>query len=150
MVRTAFLLDSNVLSEPLRPHPSASLLAQLEANQERLATSTTVWHELHYGLERLPRSRRRRAIEDYLAELSASSLVILPYDEEAARWHAAERARLERMGRPVAFADGQIAAVARVHGLVLVTANTRDFEPFEGLAVESWVEARNVQGGAHR
>jgi tRNA(fMet)-specific endonuclease VapC len=139
VVNPAFLLDSNVLSEPLRPRPSGRLLGLLDSNHDRLATCTTVWHELHYGLERLARSRRREAIEAYLTELASSSLVIMPYGVEAARWHAAERARLERMGRSVSFADGQIAAVARVHGLVLVTANARDFELFEGLAVESWL-----------
>jgi tRNA(fMet)-specific endonuclease VapC len=76
-----------------------------------------------------------QAIESYLAGLAVSSLVILPYDEEAARWHAKVRARLERDGRPPAFAGSQIAAVARVNGLVLVTASTRDFEAFEGLAL---------------
>ncbi len=134
-----FLLDSNVLSEPLRPRPSQRLLEQLEANEGHVATSSTVWHELHFGLERLPPSRRREAIEAYLAELGSSQLAILPYDVEAARWHARERARLEREGLTPAFADGQIAAVARVNGFVLVTANTRDFELFEGLAVESWL-----------
>jgi tRNA(fMet)-specific endonuclease VapC len=65
-------------------------------------------------------------------------LPILPYDEEAASWHARERARLARRGRPPSAADGQIAAIARVNELVLVTANSRDFRRFEGLSLEDW------------
>lgn len=134
-----FLLDSNVLSEPLRPAPSPRLLARLEEHQNRLFTSSTVWHELHFGVERLARGRRRLAIEAYLAELAASELVILPYQADAAQWHAGERARLQREGLTPAFADGQIAAVAHVNGLVLVTANLSDFAHFEGLHLANWL-----------
>jgi tRNA(fMet)-specific endonuclease VapC len=63
---------------------------------------------------------------------------ILPYDEVAAAWHAAERARLERSGTAAPFVDGQIAAIAKAHELVLVTANVRDFVRFEALDVENW------------
>ncbi len=139
MVNSGYLLDANALSEPLRPRPSGRLLGRLAAPGGQLFTASIVWHELHFGLERLPPGRRRDAIEAYLAELAGSELVILPFDVAAARWHARERARLVRAGRTPAFADGQIAAVARVNGLVLVTANLRDFEAYEGLEVESWV-----------
>jgi len=66
------------------------------------------------------------------------SFPILPYDEAAATWHGKERARLEALGRPAPFVDGQIAAIAHVHGLVLVTANDRDFGRFKGVTVENW------------
>jgi tRNA(fMet)-specific endonuclease VapC len=57
-------------------------------------------------------------------------------------WHeAVYGARLEQLGRPPAFADAQIAAVAIANELVLVTANVKDFSRFEGLAVESWLGA---------
>lgn len=139
MVSSDFLLDANVLSEPMRPMPSARLLERLAAPGGQLFTASIVWHELHFGLERLALGRRRDAVDAYLAELAASELMILPYDIAAARWHAQERARLVRAGRTPAFADGQIAAVARTNGLVLVTANLHDFEHFESLEVESWV-----------
>jgi tRNA(fMet)-specific endonuclease VapC len=66
------------------------------------------------------------------------SFPILPYDEAAATWHGEERARLEALGRPAPFVDGQIAAIAHVHGLVLVTTNDKDFARFKGLPVENW------------
>lgn len=63
---------------------------------------------------------------------------ILDYDRRAAEWHASERARLMAAGRTPPFIDGQIAAVARVNDLTLVTRNQRDFRWFEGLRMERW------------
>ena len=83
-------------------------------------------------------SKKRRAIEAYLEEAVRNALPILPYDEEAASWHASERARLAKRGRSPAAADGQIAAIARVNDLMVVTANVKDFRRFEGLEVVNW------------
>jgi len=62
----------------------------------------------------------------------------LPYDDRAAEWHAAERVRLERAGKPAPFADAQIAAVAATNGLTVVTANLADFRAFKGVKVTNW------------
>ncbi len=137
-MKLRFLLDTNVLSEPVRPAPNPQVISSLERFGNEIATASPVWTELLYGCYRLPPSSRRREIEHYLLEISASSLPILPYDEAAADWHAAERARLEALGKTPAFVDGQIAAVAQIRGLVLVTRNVSDFVNFEGLAVENW------------
>lgn len=114
------------------------MLARIEAHEGELATCAIVWHELQYGAARLPASRKRRAIETYLDEAVRAALPILPYDEASAAWHARERARLGRRGRPPAAADGQIAAIAHLNELVLVTSNVRDFRCFEGLSVQDW------------
>lgn len=63
---------------------------------------------------------------------------VLEYDREAADWHALERARLSASGRTPPFTDGQIAAIAHVNDLILVTGNSRDFEGFQGLRLEDW------------
>jgi tRNA(fMet)-specific endonuclease VapC len=63
---------------------------------------------------------------------------ILPYDQEAADWHAAERVRLAGIRRTPPFIDGQIAAVAATRGLILVTANVADFQHFAGLPIVDW------------
>ena len=60
------------------------------------------------------------------------------YDTAAADWHATERARLEKLGQKPPFADTQIAAVAFVHGLSVVTVNLADFAAFQGLKIEDW------------
>jgi tRNA(fMet)-specific endonuclease VapC len=86
----------------------------------------------------LPKGKRRTALEAYLRDVVQGSFPILPYDEAAATWHGEERARLEALGRPAPFVDGQIAAIAKVHGLVLATSNDKDFARFRGLTVENW------------
>ncbi|OFW07357.1 MAG: hypothetical protein A3H96_05110 [Acidobacteria bacterium RIFCSPLOWO2_02_FULL_67_36] len=63
------------------------------------------------------------AIEAYLRDVVRASFPNLPYDEAAATWHGEERARLEALGPPAPFVDGQIAAIAHVQGLMLVTAS---------------------------
>ncbi len=138
MTPARYLLDTNVVSEPLRPRPSDALLGRLKRNAAHAAVPSVVWHELVYGWSRLPPGRRRDAIGRYLSQVVAPSFPVLAYDRDAADWHARERARLEADGRPASYADGQVAAIARVHGLVLVTRNVRDFAAFEGLEVQDW------------
>lgn len=135
-----YLVDTNIVSEPLRPAPNPKILEQLRRHQEHLATASVVWHELLFGCHRLLASKRRAAIEEYLHRVVATSIEILPYDERAAVWHAAERARLALAGRTPPFADGQIAAVARTNDLVLITLNQADYDGFRDLRVEDWRE----------
>lgn len=126
------------MSEPIKSRPNARVVAAIRRHEAQLATCAIVWHELRYGVARLASSAKRRAIEAYLDEAVRAALPILPYDEQAAAWHAQQRARLAKRGRPPAAADGQIAAIARVNELTLVTANPRDFRRFEGLSIEDW------------
>ena len=135
---TRFLLDTNVISEPLRPRPDQTLIRRLQDHQNQIAIPSPVWHELLYGCFRLPPSRRRDAIEAYLLETVRPSFPIVSYDAAAADWHSHERARLESSGKTPPYVDGQIAAVAAVNNLKLVTANLTDFQSFEGLEVISW------------
>jgi tRNA(fMet)-specific endonuclease VapC len=135
----AYLLDTNIVSEPLRPRPNQHLLARLQQHQQELAIAAVVWHEMVYGYQRLPPSARREMISAYLHDVVAPSLPILPYDAQAAAWHAVERARLTGIGKTPTFVDGQIAAVAAVNNLTLVTANVADYTDFEGLRIENWL-----------
>ena len=82
---------------------------------------------------RLPDSRRRDFLTDYLNMIYVE-LPILAYDTRAAEWHARERARLAATGRTPPFVDGQIAAIAAVNQLTLVSRNVRDFTIFDGLS----------------
>lgn len=132
-----YVLDTNVLSEPMRPIPDPEVMDRIATARDAIATASPVWHEIEFGRLRLPAGKRRRAIETILREI-ASVLVILPYDANAAAWHARERARLSRLGKVPPFVDGQIAAITAVNDLVLVTRNVRDFSGFTGLGVESW------------
>ena len=86
----------------------------------------------------MPEGRRKQALTGYLEHVLKRPLIILPYDHEAALWYALEHARLAAQGRTPPFVDGQIAAIAMVHNLTLVTCNTNDFFDFAGLVVENW------------
>lgn len=133
-----YLLDTNIVSEPLRPAPNQQILGRLKRYEAEIAIAAVVWHELLYGSHRLSPSAKQSAIEAYLNDVIALSFPILPYDIQAAQWHAAERARLVSLGKTPPFVDGQIAAIARVNNLILVTANTTDFSMFQDLRVENW------------
>jgi len=137
-VTVSYLLDTCILSEPLRPRPDPAILARLARHDGQCAIASVTWNELWFGCARLPDSARRRAIEDYLEQVVAPGLPVLPYDESAARWHGEERARLSTRGTPPPFVDGMIAAIARTRHLVLVTRNTADFACFEGLTCTDW------------
>ncbi len=133
-----FLLDTNVLSEPVLERPSRKVLGKLLQHQGIVATAAPAFGELLLGARRLPKGRRRTRIEDYVAEAVRGVVPILPYCEESADWHASERARLESIGATPAFVDGQIAAIAATHDLVVVTRNVSHFSCFETVKVVSW------------
>lgn len=135
-----YLLDTNIISESTRPTPTLKVMQRLQQERRNVATASVVWHELLFGCQRLPLSRRRSQLETYFQDLLLSGLVILPYTQQSAEWHAAERVRLTAIGQSPAFADGMIAATAHQHGLILVTRNVDDFAGFSGLQVENWFE----------
>jgi tRNA(fMet)-specific endonuclease VapC len=134
-VTAKFLLDTNVVSEPLKPKPNRSLMTRLERHEHEVAVPSIVWHELLFGHYLLAESKKRTAIKEYLTAIEWD---IAPYDALAADWHAAERARLSNLGRTPPFADGQIAAIAATKGMTLVTFNLRDFASFKGLSLVDW------------
>ncbi len=133
-----YLLDTNVVSEPLRPKPQHGVIRKLSRHEDEIAIPSVVWHELRFGAERLPPSRRRDVIIQYLDDVILPTMPILDYDRAAAEWHAKERARLVSRGETPSFADGQIAAIAHVNDLTLVTFNDADFRRFAELRVVSW------------
>ena len=133
-----YLLDTNILSEPVKTAPQKTVLELIERHQHEIVTASPVWHELVFGCRRLPVSRKREILENYLNDVIKPNMIILPYDERAAEWHAKERARLSLTGYTPAFVDGQIASIAKVNGLILVTRNSADFKKFSKLKLENW------------
>lgn len=133
-----FLLDTNVLSEPTRRRPIAGVQSRLQAHRDEVCTAAPVLHEMHNGLALMPDGRRKQQLIRYANEVLRPPFVVLPYDREAALLHAKERARLTSQGRTPPFVDGQIAAIAMVNDLILVTRNIRDFEDFKDLRWEDW------------
>ena len=136
-----YLIDTNVLSEAVKTVPDKSVMNMLERRQHEIATAAPVWHELQFGCQRLPRSRKREIIASFLNDIVKRTMLILPYDDRAAEWHAGERARLSLKGLTPSFVDGQIAAISVVNGLILVTRNIDDFKQFLRLKIENWHNA---------
>jgi len=132
------LVDTSTLSWVIAPRPNKKVVQRLARNGASCAIAAPIWHELWYGCNRLATGKRRTELEAFLRDVVRPSFPVLPYDEPAATWHGSERARLEQAGKPPPFVDGQIAAIASVAGLVLVTANPRDFARFNELRVENW------------
>jgi tRNA(fMet)-specific endonuclease VapC len=133
-----YLVDTNIVSEIMRPHPDPNVSARWQQQNASITIATVTWHELLAGTYRLPLSQRRNGMETFLREQLERTVPILPYDQPSAEWHARERARLSQMGRTPSYPDGQIAAIAAMNRLILVTRNVADFADFQGIAVEDW------------
>ena len=133
-----YLLDTNIVSEPVRKSPNTEVVKQLKAEAGGLAIAATTWHELLFGVLRMNRSQKRPALEQYLLSTIQPEVPVLPYDVDTATWFSQERARMSREGLSPSYADGQIAAVAVVNNLILVTRNVADFAHFSDLQVINW------------
>jgi tRNA(fMet)-specific endonuclease VapC len=131
-VNHRFLLDTNVLSELLREQPNPEVLTKFHQFIHVSCIGSPTWHELWFGAHRKPPSAKRENLERFLLEDVLPHISILPYNRREAEWHAEERARLVSMGKTPPIVDGQIAAIAAVNGLILVTSNVSDFIHFTG------------------
>lgn len=141
-----YLLDTSVLAEPLKINPDVDVLAALDRHGSDCAVPAPVWHELYFGMLRLPAGRKRTMIRTFLEETIAVNLPILPYDEQAAHLHGEFRAALEKKGHVPTFVDAQIAAIAISQQLKLVTRNIRDFRHIPGLRIECWHHVNGDDG----
>lgn len=135
------LLDTNVLSELMRPRPDAAVSAWL-ADQPAadVFLSVIAEAELRYGVAILPAGRRRErlaaAVENMLQGEFARR--ILPFDGQAARLYAEIGAGRRAAGRPISHADCQMAAIARCRGAAIATRNTGDFQRCGVEVINPW------------
>lgn len=136
-MNVVYLLDTNTISEPIKPTPNTQVIEQLERYQAQIALPVFVVYELIRGAYQLPESKKRVRILRYV-EKTISQLPVLPYTQEAASWHGIESARLQSIGKSPPFIDAQIAAIARTNNLILVTRNTEDFKHFADLELKNW------------
>jgi tRNA(fMet)-specific endonuclease VapC len=139
MKRTiVYLLDTNIISEPTKKQPNQNVLQKLKQHNGQYAISSITWHELNYGVDRMPIGKRKSLLQQYLHTLEKNELTILPYDKVAARWLAIERHRLISIGSTPAKEDSEIAAIAITNKLILATRNTTDFESINDVIIENW------------
>ena len=135
---SGFLLDTNVVSELVKPAPEPSVIAFL-TSQTDLWLSTIVLHELDFGLNLLPRGRRRDRLSSVLSTfLSEYSDQIIPVDRREAEQAAAMRAQARRLGRVLYLADALIAGMAKAHDLSLATRNVMDFNDLGVEVTNPW------------
>ena len=125
------VLDTNVVSELLRTTPTPRVDAWLAAQDGAIVFFTSIGEaELRHGVALLPAGRRRALLAEAIEYILEEDFHdrILPFDREAARAYAAIAAERRAAGRPISQVDCQIAAIARSHGAVVATRNTRDYE----------------------
>ena len=130
-VAAMIVVDTNVVSELMLPRPAAAVIDWASAQVIPTLYLTTISEaELRYGVAILPIGRRREqllaAVEGVLREDFAGR--VIPFDRQAARAYAAIAAARRAAGRPIKYADCQIAAIARSVGASVATRNVRDFE----------------------
>jgi hypothetical protein len=132
------LLDTNVLSELMRPSPDPAVLPWLDGQAaDELWISAVTVAEIRLGIALLPDSRRRGRLAELVEALFHEDFAdrCLPFDAEAAVEYAAIVAARRQRGRPISVEDAQIAAIARSLGLTLATRNTADFANIDQLRV---------------
>ena len=132
------LLDTNVLSEFMRPRPAPQVVEWLNGQRaDRLYVSAVSRAEIELGLALMPAGKRQESLASAAQAMFEYDLAgcCLPFDERAASHYAQLVAARTRMGRPISVEDAQVAAIALSHGLVLATRNTADFQAIAGLAL---------------
>lgn len=123
-----YLLDTNVLSEGMRPKPDDKVIRWLNAHQEESAISALTLAEMARGAEVLPDGKRKNELLRLLRFMQEDFAdAILPFDEAVAWEWARYCKRISDNGQSVAAMDSLIAATAQAYGLVVVTRNTQDF-----------------------
>jgi toxin FitB len=126
------LLDTNVVSELMRPRPDSRVLSWVAAqplSETAIATITVM--EIRFGIALLPQGRRRTDLDTRFRQLLARAFTgrVLAFDQPAADASAEIRAQRRQRGNPITVEDSMIAAIARVHGAPVAT---RDLAGFEG------------------
>jgi tRNA(fMet)-specific endonuclease VapC len=127
-----YLLDTNAVIAILNKSETRTFENAMKHRMGDVGTSSIVLHELYFGAYKSARQERNLSI------LSALRLPVLDFDDEDAKEAGRIRAQLSQKGRPIGPYDVLIAGQAVRYGLVLVTANTREFTRVSGLICEDW------------
>jgi predicted nucleic acid-binding protein len=138
------VLDTNVISELMRPAPDRRVSAWIGARAaNRIYTTALNKAEIMLGVELLPKGRRREALreaaEAMFADLFATRVV--SFDAAASQHYATVVASRIRKGRPIETIDAEICAICRAHGATLATRNVTDFDDCDIDVVNPWLAA---------
>ena len=134
------LLDTNVVSEVMRPQPHPSVLAWLDDQvAETLFLSSVTLAEMLFGIEVMPAGRRKNSLAETFAGISAAfDQRILAFDAEAARRYAGLAARARAAGKGFPVADGYIAAIAVAKGFQVASRDTGPFRAAGVPVIDPW------------
>jgi len=140
------LLDTNIISELMRPKPNVAVIEWLDEQfSDELFLSAIVKAEIEMGIAILDNGKRKQALLQ-AAELIFTSFTnrCLPFDGETATHYAKIIAFTKKQGRPMSVEDAQIAAIAVQNAALLATRNTSDFDFLENLnLVNPWLYTTN-------
>lgn len=136
------ILDTNVVSEPMKLHGNPVVQTWLDQQAaETLYLTATSLSELLVGIEILPDGKRKEGLDTALSELvGLFGSRILPFDQQAAMAYAPLVGRARANGRHISVADGQIAAIAAVHGFTVATRDTAPFVAVGLPVINPWEE----------
>jgi predicted nucleic acid-binding protein len=135
------ILDTNVLSEIMKPKPATTVIDWMAAQPAaNLYTTSITQAEILHGLMLLPPGRRRSALEAAATSMFAEDFGgrILGFGSDAAPTYAQIASDRRRAGRPISHFDAQIAAIARLMGAAIATRNTADFDGCGVTIVDPW------------
>jgi predicted nucleic acid-binding protein len=132
------VLDTNVLSEPLRPRPDERVLARVAAQADHLAVTAITIGELLTGILLLPEGKRRQLLLAAAEELLLGLPEPLVYDVAAARELARIRVSAKEAGRSLTVEDAMIAAICLRNDATLATRNTKHFEHVGVRLIDPW------------
>lgn len=129
---TRYLLDTNIISNVVKPQPSQSLLSWMaDQRDENLFISSLTLAEIRRGILEKPHGTKRAALDAWFSGPEGPQALfagrILPFDERAALLWAALMAQAKAAGRPPSALDTIVAAVAGANECVVVTHNEKDF-----------------------
>lgn len=137
------ILDTNVLSELMKPRPSAAVVRWTAAHHATsLHTTSVTQAEILHGILLLPKGKRRDDLESAATAMFAEDFAgrILPFGSEEAGMYAEIASDRSRAGRPISHFDAQIAAIARAHRAELATRNIADFAGCGVTLLDPWAE----------
>jgi len=141
------VLDTNLLSEALKPAPSATPLRWLAAQEPRSVYLTIITvAELLYGIQILPGGKRRDSLARAVADILLNDFQgrILPFDTDSAQHYAIIAATRRKQGRPISQSDAMLAAICRSHRATLATRNTPDFDSCGIALIDPWSHQTEV------
>jgi predicted nucleic acid-binding protein len=135
------ILDTNVLSELMRPKPAARVVAWVAKQPATEIFTTSITEaEVFYGIELLSKGKRREGLLAAAESMFAEDLAgrVFGFESDAARAFSKIAASRRTLGRPISHADAQIAAIAHVQSAKLATRNVEDFEECGVDVVDPW------------